>query len=77
MSPSPGNFRKIELETIHFCAFLTRAFEINNNMHGSRTCLIAQIHEQNDIEYLISGNCSISLNNKKIGGVLRTKSPRS
>ena len=34
-------------------------------MHGSRTCSIAHIHEQIDIEYLISGNCLIWLKNKK------------
>ena len=34
-------------------------------MHGSRTCSIAHIHEQIDIEYLISGNCLILLKNKK------------
>ena len=56
-------FEKIELETIHFGAYLRQTFEINNNMHGSRTCSIAHIHEQIDIEYLISGNCLILLKN--------------
>ena len=65
VSPSPENFWKIELETIHFGAYLRQTFEINNNVHGSRTCSIAHIHEQIDIEYLISGNCLILLKNKK------------
>ena len=39
-------------------------------MHGSRTCSIAHIHEQIDIEYLVSGNCLIWLKNKKIVGGL-------
>ena len=34
-------------------------------MHGLRACAIAHIHEQIDIEYLISGNCLILLKNKK------------
>ena len=64
VSPSPENFWKIELETSHFGAYLRQTFEINN-MHGSRTCSIAHIHEQIDIEYLISGNCIILLKHKK------------
>ena len=49
VSPSPENFLKIKLETIHFGAFLSQTFEINDNMPDSRQCSIAYIHEKIDI----------------------------
>ena len=64
MSPSPENFVKIQLETIHFGAYLSHTFEINDNMPDSRQCSIAYIHEKIDIKYLMSGNCLILLKYK-------------
>ena len=59
---SPEKFWKIELGTMHFGTYLRQTLKINDNMHGSRPCLIAYIHETIDIEYLMSGNCLILLN---------------
>ena len=59
VSPSPENLKKIHFETIHFGAYLSQTFEINDNMPDSRQCSIAYIHEKIDIKYLMSGNCLI------------------
>jgi hypothetical protein len=66
VSPSPEIFWKIELQTIHFGAYLRQTFEINNNMHGSRTCSIATFMNKSILIYLISGNCLILLKHKKV-----------
>ena len=45
VSPSPEIFLKIKLEIIQFGAYLRQTFQINNNMHGSRSS-VTHIHEK-------------------------------